>query len=132
MFFQQAFGTIVRNKARLSFRGSMDSGNPESSTPLYISFCFRICMIMNMYEHLLNVRNIQIYLRFKYILYSHLSLIWFIQKVYSVVRKFCTQMTKTYLMQSVCLQHHNRKGNDKIGEKQFQKKRRKVRHFTHM
>ena len=61
---------------------------------------------MNMYEHLLNVRNIQIYLRFKYILYSHLSLIWFIQKVYSVVRKFCTQMTKTYLMQSVCLQHH--------------------------
>jgi hypothetical protein len=68
------------------------------STIRYISFCFRICMIMNMYEHLLNVRNIQIYLRFKYILYSHLSLIWFIQKVYSVVRKFCTQMTKTYLM----------------------------------
>lgn len=75
------------------------------STIRYISFCFRICMIMNMYEHLLNVRNIQIHLRFKYILYSHLSLIWF-QKVYSVVRKFCTQMTKTYLMQSVCLQHH--------------------------
>ncbi|XP_076118201.1 glutamate receptor-like [Mytilus galloprovincialis] len=31
---EQGFGTIVRNKARLSFRGSMDSGNPESTTPL--------------------------------------------------------------------------------------------------
>ncbi|XP_071125932.1 glutamate receptor-like [Mytilus edulis] len=37
---QKTFGTIVRQKARLSFRGSIDSTNPEASTPLKSSGSF--------------------------------------------------------------------------------------------
>lgn len=34
---KEGFGTIVRNKARLSFRGSIDSDHPDSTTPLKTS-----------------------------------------------------------------------------------------------
>jgi len=48
LILQEAFGTIVRNKARLSFRGSIDAGHPDSSTPLNQSgISGTVCISLN-------------------------------------------------------------------------------------